>query len=92
MNRALVTVVRSSGNEEMSRAMIMGVVGPEIRRIQAERDLMIWARKREKKDDIAELRAKHAHKPAGKIARRFWQAMGLMVMLREWYREQKRAA
>ena len=88
-NRALVTVVRSTEDSALSRAMVMGVVIPEMKRLQAERDLLAWGRNRNMAAEIAEIRRKYAVKPVSGMRRRFEQAMGLMVLLTQWRKEQK---
>lgn len=91
MSRAMVTVVRSSGDAALSDAIIRGVVSREIRIMQAQRDLMRCRQHDDVAAKIADRNELYAIEPETRIQRAFESAMGLIVMLVEWCRENRYA-
>jgi len=84
--RALVTVVHSHGDMTISDAIIRGVVAKEIRKIQAERDLMRLRQRDDIAVKIAAANERYAIKPESRIRRAFETVLALGVLLYEYYR------
>ena len=91
MSRALVTVVRSHGDAMISDAIISGVVSKEMRMIQAQRDLMRCRQRDDVAAKIALANELYAIEPESQMRRTFESAMGLIVMLAQWCRENRNA-
>lgn len=85
--RALVTVVRSTGSPAVANAIITGVVSREIRMMQAERDLLRRYRHEDIQRKIEEANRRYAPPHESRIQRAFETVMGLAVALGEWMKE-----
>ena len=86
--RAMVTVVRGYGDSGIFDAIMQGVVSREIRLMQAERDML---RKRKKEDiqmKIAMANERYAIRPENPVRRMIEQAIGFLVELYQWRRQQ----
>ena len=86
--RALVTVVRGYGDYKVSDAIMRGVVSREIRMMQAERDMLRRRKKQDIQIKIAEANERYAIRPMNPLRRAMEQAIGLIVELWHWHREQ----
>lgn len=91
MSRALVTVVRSHGDAMISDAIVRGVVSREMRMIQAQRDLMRCRQRDDVAAKIALANELYAIEPESQMRRAFESAMGLLVVLAQWRRENRNA-
>lgn len=89
--RALVSVIRHAGDENISRAIIYGTVSREIRMMQAERDLLACRRRDDVAQKIAEARVKYAIRRESPILTAYCRVAAFFILLAQWIREDDHA-
>lgn len=78
--RGLVTVIHSYGDEDVSDAIVRGIVSAEMRRMQDDLDFARWCLNKRRSEKISS-RFVYDVRPSRGVVRFYEQLVGLLILI-----------